>query len=61
MPQYLPSIQELAVADGNAIIKLYGPLKDHLKELKKYDSVASIDIFGKIIAFRDDKIDILSY
>ena len=49
------------MADGNAIIKLYGPLKDHLKELKKYDSVASIDIFGKIIAFRDDKIDILSY
>ncbi|CAG5096230.1 Oidioi.mRNA.OKI2018_I69.XSR.g14526.t1.cds [Oikopleura dioica] len=59
--RYLPTIQELAVADGNGIIKLYGPLKDNLKELEKYDSVASIDIFGKIIAFKDDKIDILRY
>ena len=42
------SIQELAVADGNGIIKLYGPLKDNLKELRKYDSVAPIDIFDKV-------------
>lgn len=59
--RYLPSIQELAVADGNGIIKLYGPLKDNLKELRKYDSVAPIDIFGKILAFKDYRIDVLRY